>query len=235
MGNILGERIRQLRLKKGLTQQKLAEMLNTTNATISNYETGASTPDYETLIKLSDIFNVTTDYLLGRTDEPTAIKEKQTAYSIDKSKIKSAIEEVINDIIPVKNIVKVPILGTIRAGEPIYAEQNIEGYSVVDEEDIKGSRCFFLRVKGDSMINARIMDGDLVFVREQPDVDNGEIAVVIVNGDEATIKRVYKLPDAIILQPENPKYKPIVIPKKDVERGEVRIIGKVIFTKVYNK
>jgi repressor LexA len=232
--NILGERIRQLRQNKGLTQQKLAEMLNTTNATISNYETGASTPDYETLQKIADIFNVTTDYLLGRTDEIT-VKENKTTHSIDKEKLKDALEDILNDIIPVKNIVKVPILGTIRAGDPIYAEENIEGYTIVDEEDVKGSKCFFLRVKGDSMINARIMDGDLVFVREQPDVENGEIAVVIVNGDEATIKRVYKLPDAIILQPENSKYKPIVIPKKDVERGEVRIIGKVIFTKVYNK
>lgn len=232
--NILGKRIRELRIKKGLTQQRLAEMLNTTKGTISNYETGYSTPDYETLQKLADIFNVTTDYLFGRTDE-IIVKENKTTHGIDKEKLKDALEDILDDIIPVRNIVKVPILGVIRAGEPIYAEENIEGYTIVDEEDVKGSRCFFLRVKGDSMINARIMDGDLVFVREQPDVENGEIAVVIVNGNEATIKRVYKLPDAIILQPENPKYKPIVIPKKDVERGEVRIIGKVIFTKVYNK
>lgn len=233
--SILGDRIKQLRIKEGLTQQKLADMLNTTKGTVSNYETGYSTPDYETLQKIADFFNVTTDYLLGRTDTMNIVRENPAIYGLDKNKIKNVLEEAISNIIPVSKIVRVPILGTIRAGEPMYAEENIEGYSIVDEKDVNGEECFFLRVVGDSMINARIMDGDYVFVRRQPDVDSGDIAVVLVDGEDATVKRILKLKDAIILQPENPRYKPMVFNKKDVEQGYVQIIGKVLFTKVYNK
>ena len=127
------------------------------------------------------------------------------------------------DALPIGPMTRVPILGTIRAGEPIYAAENIEGYELVPADDLRGGEYFFLRVKGDSMIGARIQDGDLVLVRRQEDVDDGDIAVILVGPEEATLKRLYRTDGKWILQPANPNYKPLVIDKVDV-----KIIGKVV-------
>lgn len=120
-------------------------------------------------------------------------------------------------------------LGEIACGEPIFADEQVETYIDL-ESDINAD--FVLRAKGDSMINARINDGDLVFIKEQPDVSDGEIAAVIID-EEATLKRVYKYDDHITLNAENPAYKPI-----QVRRGEaktVRIIGKAVAATIYIK
>lgn len=119
---------------------------------------------------------------------------------------------------------RIPVLGTISAGNPIIAQENIIGHEYTSDN------CdFCLRVKGDSMINARIHDGDIVYIRKQPDVENGEIAAVIIDGEEATLKRVYKLNGNVILHPENPTYKDMIFSKKDFK--QVRIIGKVKYVK----
>lgn len=117
---------------------------------------------------------------------------------------------------------KFPTLGTIAAGKPIYAEENFESY-VEAGANIQADFC--LRVHGDSMINARINDGDIVFIRKQPDVNDGEIAAVLI-GDEATLKRVYKKKNEIILVAENPNYAPMVYKNHELE--EIRILGKAI-------
>lgn len=248
-----GERLKELRKKHNITQGKLAKILNVKNTTISNYEAGRSYPDFDTLTKIADYFGVSVDYLIGRIDteypiiEKVDVVEEDKEYGIPDTEIeklrdsfqKALIEfiqnsDITNVIIP-KGYKKVPIVGRIRAGEPILAEENIEGYTIVDEEDVRGGDYFFLRVEGDSMINARIMDGDYVFVRRQPDVENGEIAVVRINGEEATVKRVHKVNDNIILEPANPKYKPIVFTKKDLQEGKLEIIGKVVYIKAFPK
>ena len=111
----------------------------------------------------------------------------------------------------------------IACGEPILAEENIEGY-VKAPAYCEGS--FALRCKGDSMTGARIMDGDIVIIRQQPDVDDGDIAAVLIE-DEATLKRVYKMPDRLILRAENPCYAPIDISGGDL--ANVRILGKAVY------
>jgi len=121
------------------------------------------------------------------------------------------------------SVSQIPILGVIRAGEPIYAAENIIGYRTVETERIKNGEYFYLLVKGDSMLGSRIMEGDLVLVRCQEEVENGEIAAVIMEREEATLKRVYRTNGQLILQPDNPKYKPLVFNK-----GDVRILGKVV-------
>ena len=128
----------------------------------------------------------------------------------------------IKNIEPIPTMVKVPLLGTIACGEPILAEENIEDYINMPE---KAKGTFALRCKGDSMINARIFDGDIVFIREQPEVENGEIAAVLIE-DEATLKRVYKTENSIELRPENPTFKPLYYQKE--EMNKVRILGKAV-------
>ena len=120
---------------------------------------------------------------------------------------------------------KVPLLGTIACGEPILAQENIDTYVNVPD-DIKCD--FTLRCKGDSMIGARIYDGDIVYIRQQPDVENGEIAAVLIDGieTEATLKRVYKGDGQITLMAANEKYGPYVYVGDDINR--VRIIGKAV-------
>ncbi len=119
---------------------------------------------------------------------------------------------------------KIPVLGTISAGKPIMVQENIIGYEYTSDN------CdFCLKVKGDSMVGARIYDGDTVFIHKQPDIENGEIAAVIIDGEEATVKRVYKVNGSVILHAENPLYKDLVFSKKDFK--QVKILGKVRYIK----
>ena len=120
---------------------------------------------------------------------------------------------------------KVPLLGTIACGEPILAIENVEDYVDMDADTYAD---FALRCKGDSMINARIFDGDIVYVRKQSSVENGEIAAVLIKGleDEATLKRVYLDNDSIRLCAENPMYKDMIFMKEKM--NDVEIIGKAV-------
>lgn len=127
------------------------------------------------------------------------------------------LEDTTKDI----DIKHLPILGKIAAGIPILAQENIEGYLPYDGNDAD----FCLRINGDSMINARINDGDIVFIKQQSTVENGEIAAVLVN-DSATLKRVYFIDNKIQLRAENPKYKPMIFSKDNCE--DFRILGKAI-------
>ena len=120
--------------------------------------------------------------------------------------------------------VSLPIVGTVRAGQLSTAIEDIQGYFSVDQMVVKGADCFFLKVSGDSMINAGILDGDLALVRPQQTADNKDTVVAMVDG-EATVKWFHKEQDHIRLQPANPTMKPILIYPED---GEVTIVGKVI-------
>lgn len=121
-------------------------------------------------------------------------------------------------------ILPIPVIGKVRAGEPILAIENIEGYINLDRSLVPSKDVFLLRVEGDSMIDAHIQDGDFALVKPQPNAENGEIVVALIE-DEATIKRIFKKRDLIRLEPANPKMEPLV-----VRRGEkkVTIVGKVV-------
>lgn len=115
----------------------------------------------------------------------------------------------------------VPLLGQVNAGAPVLAEENIESYLALPEEILKGSNMFLLRVQGESMKEAGILQGDLVIVRQQPDAENGEIVVALIE-DEATVKRFFRETDHIRLQPENPDFAPIIT------KNNISILGKVV-------
>jgi len=122
------------------------------------------------------------------------------------------------------HILSVPIIGRVRAGEPILAIENIEGYINLDRSLVSSGDVFLLRVEGDSMIDAHIQDGDFALVKPQPDGENGEIVVALIE-DEATIKRIFKKRDLIRLEPANLKMEPIVVKKGE---KKVTIVGKVV-------
>lgn len=196
--------LKSLRKEKGFTQEQLADEMGLSKSAISMYETGNRKPDYEALEAFAGMFNVDMNTLL---DSPSSKN-----LSLPNSE----------NIIPLPTTYTVPLLGEIACGKPILAEENIEGMVKVPEY-IQAD--FALRCKGDSMIGARILDGDIVYIRQQPDVDDGEIAAVLID-NEATLKRVYKMPGRLQLRAENPAFLPINLEGDELET--VRILGKAV-------
>lgn len=196
--------LKKLRISNNETQNDLANFLGVSRTTYLKYENGLHEPSFETLTKLADHFNVSVDYLLGN-------KEKKSP------------ELNIKNILPLKTK-KVPLLGDIACGKPIWAEQT-HGEFISVSDDIDADFC--LRASGDSMIGARIYDGDIVFIKNQDMVNNGEIAAVIID-NEATLKRVYYYPEKnkIVLNPENPAFEPLVYINEEL--NEIRILGKAV-------
>ena len=199
---MVANKLKELRKKKGLTLEYIAEQLNTSKQTIHRYENGIiSNIPHEKIEKLASILNVSPSELMGWDD---------------------GIFSVYN-VMPIERK-RIPMLGSIACGEPIYAEEQY-GSFVLTNAELDADFC--LKAQGDSMIGARIYDGDIVFIRSQSSVDNGEIAAVIIN-DEATLKRVYYYPEEqkLILSPENPKYAPFVYIKEELDT--IKIIGKAV-------
>lgn len=200
-----GTVLRRLREQHKMTQNDLASALGVSESTIGMYERGKREPSLEMMEIIADYFNVDMDYLHGKSD----IQRRDSFSPID-------------NILPMPEMRRVPLLGTIACGEPILAEENLDG-EVDIPENIHAD--FALRCKGDSMINARIFDGDIVYIRQQEDVDNGQIAAVLI-GEEATLKRVYKYPNRLELRPENPTFP--VYQYEGEQLAEVRILGKAV-------
>lgn len=162
--------------------------------------------------------------------DPKSVMEDNVNYQADLSEedveqmMKDATSYPEFDYIEKGRILNVPVLGHIAAGKPILAEEHLEEWvEIPNLWNLKEGEAFVLEVKGDSMIGSRIFEGDRVVVKIQPDVESGEIAVVNVNGNDATLKRVKKVDGRVILFPDNPKYEPMII-----SHEKARIIGKVV-------
>ncbi|KAA0547544.1 helix-turn-helix domain-containing protein [Bacillus sp. BGMRC 2118] len=325
----IGERIKSLRKQNGLTQKELAVRVNVSAQVVSNWEREYSFPDYDDVISLSNVLGVSTDYILGNTDDPNItpeglitklpliiqqkivnsdedltipyidgfitgylearmgvrltfdfidnptlvrLQKKMLAHALvsdvseetqrievykDIELFKEALEresiefkigllnifeedankynyikenEVIysnakSELKTVTSVLNIPVLGFIAAGQPILAEEHILDYiNIPNPGNFKEGDLFILIVKGDSMTGSRIYEGDKVVVKIQPEVENGEIAVVNVDGDNATLKKVKRYDDGSIwLISTNQNYAPIPLNNKSA-----RIIGKVI-------
>lgn len=175
---------------------------------------------YDALSQKSGIpLNTIKAIMCGKTTNPRT----DTMRAIEEALGLQTAVLSIKNIEPIPNQTKIPLIGTIACGDPILAEENIVDYLQVDA---RLHADFALMCKGDSMVNARIFDGDVVYIRQQPDVENGQIAAVQID-DSATLKRVYKYPGKIVLRAENPQYQDIVITAEDNQ--EVRILGRAIF------
>lgn len=198
-------RIKILREEFGFTQQDLANKLECSKSVIGLYESETRKPSMEVLLKLSDIFNCSIDYLLGKSDIKTVdLKDK---------------------------LFLIPIVGKVAAGQPILADENIEGYLPIDPlmyNLTSPNGFFFLQIQGESM-NKLIKNGSFALIKKQDYAENGDVIVAIVNGDdEATVKRYKQLNEQfVMLEPvsEDSSFQPITI---DLKNTKFSIIGKVI-------
>ena len=202
---MFSEIFKSLRKAAGLTQVQAAAKLNVTQQTIASWENGTRMPSLDIMDSIADLFGVTTDYLLGR-------KNKES-----KKTIKST---------------RIPVYGNIAAGIPIeaitdYDPENADDWEEISEDLAKNGAHIALRIKGSSM-EPRMRTGDVVIIRVQPDVENGEIAAVRVNGDEVTCKKVNKTNEGLMLVPLNPDYETKFFSAAQIEELPVTIIGKVV-------
>mgnify|MGYP003290150185 CR=1 FL=1 len=195
---------------RNITAAELSRRLGVNEGTISNYKKGTYEPKQRRLEAIAKILNVSIPWLMGADVPMEPSATIPTGFSL------------------VPDTVMRPRLGRISCGIPIMSEENFDGYDEVP----KHIDCDFTLVcDGDSMTGARILDGDIVYIKQQPMVENGEIAAVLVDGCEKLLKRVYITETSITLQAENPKYSPLIFIREDMNR--VSIIGKAVaFTSV---
>lgn len=193
---MFSERIRGLRKSKKLTQEQLAALVGVERSTIGKWESTSIIPSSDMLIELSDFFNVSIDYLLGNTDNSANNK-----------------------------IHRIKVYGSVPAGIPLEAIENIIGWEEISMDLVRdGSEYIALKVKGDSM-NPKYLDGDIVIVRLQPNCESGQDAIVFVNGYDATLKRIIKNENSVILQPLNPEYETKIYREGD---EPITILGIVV-------
>jgi len=199
-------RLKELRKEHKISQQKLAEHLDVARSTVAMWEVGPNQPDSDMLLRIADYFNVTVDYLLGRTDDPTGKEQAPIPglYPVTKKKF--------------------PVLGKVACGEPIFAEEDRETW-ITASADIDADFC--LIAQGESMSGAHIEDGDTVFIKEMPAVENGYIAVVLI-GDEATLKYIDWRPETstLILTPANPAFRTQIY--QGEELNQIRVLGMAV-------
>lgn len=194
---VLADNLKRLADARHVTVADVARDLHIADTTVRNWFNGVKYPRIDKVQALADYFHV------SRSD----ITDSQP-----------------DNMFPIKNVTSIPIIGEIACGDPIMAEENIDGYRDVVSSHVPYGNIFYLRAKGHSM-EPTIPDGSYVMVREQPEVEDGQIAAVLVDDDEeATIKRVRHQGNLIVLMPDNPDYKPIVLSKE----YPGRIIGRAI-------
>lgn len=202
-------RLQELRKARGYSQQDVASLIGVGRTTYLKYENGDNRPTRK-LNELARLFNVSTDYLLGLTDTPTESLTQPLSQSLSKERG-----------------VRIPVLGRVVAGIPIEAIEEVIDWEEIPQKMAATGKFFALRVCGHSM-EPTILEGDVVIVRQQEDVDSGDIAIVLVNGDEATVKRVKKQKNGITLIATNTSvYEPHFYSNQEIHDLPVRVVGKV--------
>lgn len=204
--------LKAARKSKGLTQQQVADFIGISQNNYSYWENGKVKIDNVSLQRLSNLFDVSVDFLLGR-ETHTSIDTTPKAVKIKDLVIKDEVE--INDFYPI------PLLGSVVAGVPIEAQEDLEGYVYISFHPKE--EYFALRVHGESMINAGIRDNSILIVHKQPYATCGDIVVAMLNGEQ-TVKRFKMYGENIFLMPENPDYEPIPI----LKGADFLILGKVV-------
>ncbi len=208
---IIIKRLKHIIENSGLSYVELEKKTGISKSALQRYATGSTKKiPVDVIQAIAEAVNISSAWVMGWEDNN------------DKTL------NIPEGFMPVPKTNKVPRLGVISCGDPINSEENFDGYDDVPEHIVCD---FTLKCEGDSMIGARINDGDLVYIRQQATVENGQIAAVLIDGTEKLLKRVYINDDSIILQAENPAYPPRMFSKEDMNR--VSIIGRAVgFTSV---
>jgi repressor LexA len=195
-------KIKELRKEKGLTLDKLSQITNIAPNTLNQYELGKREPSFEIVKLLADTFNVSIDYMLGRTEENTQEKKSST---------------------------KIPVLGTIPAGIPVEAVEEVVDYEEISEDMATRGEFFALKVKGDSM-SPLINDGDVVIIKKQDDAESGKICVVMINGFDATLKEIKKEENGLWVLPKNPysDFSPRFFTNEEINKTPIKVIGVAV-------
>ena len=204
MFSTTGKRIKWARMQKGLTQEELAKQMDVTRSAVGFWEYDKNLPPAKCFPRLAQVLGVSVSFLQMESEYP-----------------------YVNEIPMPEDVKKIPIIATVKCGTDGLAFEEDGGFINVESkhgDDLRAFRC-----KGDSMINEGIHDGDIAIVRIQDTVESGELAIVVVNGDEGMLKRVRVQPDAIILESANPSYPARVF--TGVDKAIVHIVGKVIETR----
>lgn len=195
---MLSEQLKKYRRERGMSQKEVASMIFMSQQAYAKYEVGTSTPNPETLARLAEIFGVSVDDLVG---------EGKTGGN--------------------RRGLRIPVLGNVAAGIPIEAITDVEDFEEITEEMAANGEYVALHIHGQSM-EPRMTEGDVVIVRLQDDVDSGDTAIVLVNGGDATCKKVKKTADGIMLLSLNPAYEPMYYSNEEIASLPVRIFGKVV-------
>ena len=194
--------IKTRRKELGITLEEIGNYVGVSKATVQRWETGSiSNMRRDRIKKLSEILQVNAEMLL-------------------------AAEDGMTDVAETASLAKIPVLGTVAAGVPITAQENIIGWEEVPSSWVKNDVYFALKLKGDSM-EPRMAEGDIVIVKQQSDVESGEIAIVMVD-NRATCKKVVKHPDGIVLISNNIKYAPMFFDVNEVKDKNITVLGKVV-------
>lgn len=199
--NNISKNLKKYMEEKDINNKELAKILNVSESTVGKWLLKKSVPRMGLIEKISNYFNI---------EKSDLIEDKTDLSNIPGIKI-------------IKKFVTVPMLGEIACGEPIFCNENYDSIFQIDED--LGRPDFCLTARGDSMIDAGIDDGDIVFFKNTAVVENGKIAAVIID-NTTTLKRFFKNNHEIILQPENKTYSPIIIREDDGQ--EVRVLGEMI-------
>lgn len=209
----ISEKLKKLREEKSkkenrnISRLEVSKIIDVDNSTYGKWENGIREPGIDYIVKLARYYDVSVDYLTDNSANDIIINE------IDKEMSE-----------------RIPVVGVIKAGYNMYAEQNILGYKYTDKSKTKGKECFWLKVTGDSMNAVGIFNNSLVLVEKKSIVDNKKIAIVRINGNEATVKQVIFNDNHVILQPRSTdqSYLPQIIKEEDFTNGYAEIIGEVI-------
>jgi len=200
----LGKNLRALRKFHKLTQSDLANAIGyNTFSTVQKWEDGTTYPRLDTLMKLTAYFGVNIDTLISGNVE----------YLFNNSKA-------------------IPIVGIVKGGYGYYPRQELYGHEYVKEDEAKGAEYFYLKVVGDSMIDARIMPGDIAYIRSQNTIESNQIAVVLTSDDEVTLKEVVLTSKGMYLKAKNKKYQDVFYSNEEIIENNIRILGKLIHVKI---
>lgn len=223
---VIGNNLRRIMADEGISAKDLASKVGISSTHLSYVVNSKRRPSFELLGTIADALGVTLAELVKRD----VVFQESPAYDGPLSIVKEDFKahHVNLETHPAGKLVKVPIIGTVTAGPNGLAYEDYTGEEIADTGLVNGGNLFYLRIKGDSMIGDGIFPGDLALVRETPEVEYGALAIIIVDGEEGTIKRVYKNGDSVTLLASNPKCPPRIFKKEEMSR--VRIVGEVKMT-----